>query len=305
MTMPRRTNSVLRASSLILAVAAFAASGVAARADQIVYFTNGKAITVKKVEKGDRLTILEIEGGGRIGIPTVQIDRIEEHVLSAAAPAVTIPAILPAPQPAPTTNTPPPAPAAPSAAMPAGPGTGGHVAPNTPANGAQPLALGTDSPEETVKPQAAARPAGQAPTGAPAGAAMQQAPQRQRNMSMMGNGPGGFQRNGGRGARNDYARGRLPAGAYLPPKNDPNAAAPAGQPGAAAQQPPAATGQAAQQPPAGTGQAAPPPAATPPPPPPPDPAETNAGSSDGSAEEAAPETGADTPADDDSDPGQR
>lgn len=46
-------------------------------ADEIVYFTNGKAMTVKKVEKGDRFTILEVEGGGRVGVPNDRIVRIE------------------------------------------------------------------------------------------------------------------------------------------------------------------------------------------------------------------------------------
>ena len=59
------------------------------RADQIVYFVNGKAMTVKAVEKGERFTTLEMEGGGRIGVPTDQIVRIEEYQVSAgvAAPA--------------------------------------------------------------------------------------------------------------------------------------------------------------------------------------------------------------------------
>lgn len=51
-------------------------------ADQVVYFTNGKAMMVKKVEEGDGITILEIEGGGRIGVPTAQILRIEEYAVS-------------------------------------------------------------------------------------------------------------------------------------------------------------------------------------------------------------------------------
>jgi hypothetical protein len=68
-------------------------ASVPASADQVVYFVNGKAITVKNVEKGDRLTILEIEGGGRIGVPTAQIDRIEELQLSAPAQGVPAPAV--------------------------------------------------------------------------------------------------------------------------------------------------------------------------------------------------------------------
>ena len=51
-------------------------------ADQVVYFSNGKAIMVKKIEVRDSITILEIEGGGRIGVPTAQIVRIEEYAVS-------------------------------------------------------------------------------------------------------------------------------------------------------------------------------------------------------------------------------
>ncbi|HYV84764.1 MAG TPA: hypothetical protein VFB49_02535 [Patescibacteria group bacterium] len=75
------------------------AAAVPARADQIVYFVNGKAMTVKSVERGDRVTILEIEGGGRIGVPSVQIDRVEELQLSAPA-AATAAVVVPPPAPA-------------------------------------------------------------------------------------------------------------------------------------------------------------------------------------------------------------
>jgi len=51
-------------------------------ADQVVYFTNGKAMMVKKVEQGDIVTILELEGGGRLGVPSEQILRIEEYAVS-------------------------------------------------------------------------------------------------------------------------------------------------------------------------------------------------------------------------------
>lgn len=51
-------------------------------ADQVVYFANGKAIMVKKVEQGDEITILEMEGGGRLGVPTAHIVRIEEYAVS-------------------------------------------------------------------------------------------------------------------------------------------------------------------------------------------------------------------------------
>jgi len=61
-------------------------------ADQVVYFINGKAMIVKSVETGDGLTILEMEGGGRIGVPSAQIERVEEFTLSVpAAPALAAP----------------------------------------------------------------------------------------------------------------------------------------------------------------------------------------------------------------------
>ena len=78
---------------LLLTVLAGLLASVPASADQVVYFVNGKAITVKSVEKGDRLTILEIEGGGRIGVPTAQIDRIEDLQLSAPAQGVAAPPV--------------------------------------------------------------------------------------------------------------------------------------------------------------------------------------------------------------------
>src|SRR2546427_12296283 len=72
-------------------------------ADQVVYFVNGKAIMVKSVEKGEKFTVLEMEGGGRIGVPTEQISKIEDYVVSApvaaqgAPPQVAAAPALPAP----------------------------------------------------------------------------------------------------------------------------------------------------------------------------------------------------------------
>src|SRR6185503_10667010 len=163
----------LRASSLILAAACMLLGPVPARADQVVYFLNGKAITVKKVEKGDKVTILEIEGGGRIGIPTVQIDRIEELSLS--------PTVMPAPQ---TQVT---------AILPAPP---------------QPVGDDPDAPRgrpDAAGPQAQPQ-AGQA--GAQAIPPGMMGPQMNR-ANMLG-GPGSLQRRNRPG--NNYGRGRLPAG---------------------------------------------------------------------------------------------
>lgn len=82
---------------LAVAVLAGLSTSRTALADQVVYFVNGKAITVKKVEKGDKLTILEIDGGGRIGVPTAQIDRIEDLQLSPPSQSVVAPPVAAAP----------------------------------------------------------------------------------------------------------------------------------------------------------------------------------------------------------------
>jgi hypothetical protein len=93
----KRTRNDLRLLVLLAAAVAFA--GVpAAFADQVVYFQNGKAIMVKSVEKGDKLTILEMEGGGKIGVPSAQIVRIEDYVVTATGGTQT--AAAPVPQPA-------------------------------------------------------------------------------------------------------------------------------------------------------------------------------------------------------------
>ena len=121
----------------LLAAPLALALGAPVHADQVVYFSNGKAIMVKSVEKGEKFTVLEMEGGGRIGVPTDQIARIEEYAISApSAPQAAPPpapapvaAQAPAPQPAVTgsgaligipSNLPPAAPMTP------GPGVGGR-----------------------------------------------------------------------------------------------------------------------------------------------------------------------------------
>lgn len=88
-----RFAAALCAACLLPAVAARPAA-----ADQIVYFVNGKAMTVRAVEKGERFTILEIEGGGRIGVPTEQIQRIEEYHAPAPQP-VAVQQAPPSPHP--------------------------------------------------------------------------------------------------------------------------------------------------------------------------------------------------------------
>jgi hypothetical protein len=72
-------------SLMIMAIGALFAAP--ALADEIVYFVNGKAMMVQKVEKGPEFTILEIQGGGRIGVPNAHITRIEPYQVSAPRPA--------------------------------------------------------------------------------------------------------------------------------------------------------------------------------------------------------------------------
>ena len=97
---------------LILVVAVSIVALAPCLADQVVYFLNGKAIVVKSIEKGPKFTVLEIEGGGRMGVPTDQISRIEEYVVAqpaapVVAPLVAIaPAVTPPAQPAVATAQP-------------------------------------------------------------------------------------------------------------------------------------------------------------------------------------------------------
>ncbi len=77
-----RTRHELKMAMLLAGMVSFAGTS-ALLADQIVYFQNGKAIMVKSIEKGDKLTILEVEGGGKIGVPTSQIVRIEDYLITA------------------------------------------------------------------------------------------------------------------------------------------------------------------------------------------------------------------------------
>ena len=114
----------------------------AASADQVVYFVNGKAMMVKSVERGERFTILEMEGGGKMGVPTEQILKIEEYQVQApvvqapmAAPVAQIPIVQATP--AQLAGGAPTVPAVP------GPGVGGvPQAPGQGAQGAMPLNIG-------------------------------------------------------------------------------------------------------------------------------------------------------------------
>jgi len=128
---PNRLRLTLLAAPLALVL------GAPVRADQVVYFTNGKAIMVKSIEKGEKFTVLEMDGGGRIGVPTDQIARIEEYTVSApaapqAAPppvAAPVAAQTPAEQPARTAGGGPigiPSNLPPAPPMTPGPGVGGR-----------------------------------------------------------------------------------------------------------------------------------------------------------------------------------
>lgn len=120
-------------AAIAILVAAALLSPVSA--DQVVYFVNGKAITVKSVEKGPKITVLEVEGGGRIGVPSEQIEKIEElqpaspgvgYTSPVAAPPVTAPATVINNPPAGATN-PATAPAPPTSPVATGPGMGGKT----------------------------------------------------------------------------------------------------------------------------------------------------------------------------------
>jgi len=161
-------NSKARVFAPALVMIAGLALATPAAADQVVYFVNGKAMTVKMVEKGDRITILEVEGGGRIGIPSEQIARIEELLLSNPAPAVPAPPppILPAggigpqAQSAATTSATPgvaPPPTTAAAGVAVGPMIGGKATqPGGALAGLQPLAVGATDEEGPIKAPASA-----------------------------------------------------------------------------------------------------------------------------------------------------
>lgn len=280
-------NSKARLLSPAIALIAGFVLAAPVLADQVVYFVNGKAITVKKVEKGDRITILEVEGGGRIGIPSEQIDRIEDLVLSNPAPAVAAPPppLLPAggigPQaqaapvtaPAVATTTAAASPA-PGAGAPVGPMIGGKpTQPGGGLAGLQPLAVGGADPDGPLKASSA--------TMAPAGA---------RGAGQI-TGPGvATRRFNARG--NPYTRMRPPSVNYVQPGQGSVPGAPGASRSAGA---PAAGGPAAAGTPAAAGNQ---PATTTAPPPPPPAPEPPAPQPDPPTADPAPDSqgDADTPA---------
>jgi hypothetical protein len=122
-------------------------------ADQVVYFVNGKAIMVKSVEKGEKFTILEMDGGGRIGVPTDQISKIEDFAVSqpvlAPGPAPdtspqVVSAVVP---PLPVRPASPSTPISPTSMTP-GPGIGGRPAPGAAQSitGVRPIEIGESGP---------------------------------------------------------------------------------------------------------------------------------------------------------------
>jgi hypothetical protein len=122
-------------------------------ADQVVYFVNGKAIMVKSVEKGEKFTILEMDGGGRIGVPTDQISKIEDFAVSQPAPApgqdpAAPPQVVSATVPAlPSRPSGPSTPISPNSMTP-GPGIGGRPAPGAAQSitGIRPIDVGESGP---------------------------------------------------------------------------------------------------------------------------------------------------------------
>ncbi len=184
-------------------------------ADQVVYFVNGKAIMVKSVEKGEKFTILEMEGGGKVGVPTDQISKIEDFAVTApqAIPAQSAPvpaAVAPivAAGPAPAAGPPAVAsglPADPS--MAAGPGIGGRPAggPNDSLARIKPLDIGGNNgagPAQRPIPQATAGPGGR-PGGPMLGMAARQSLAAGRRFGRGMNGGGG---RGGRPGMVDAGR---------------------------------------------------------------------------------------------------
>jgi len=146
MTSSSTSSHPLRAGLAFLAVTACLAIPVSA--DQIVYFSNGKAMTVKSVEKGDKFTILEVDGGGRVGVPTDQIIRIEDletinpYVAQPPAPQTAAPPPVAPVMVAPPDGTRPGLPAL-AAGAPTGPGIGG--VPNQALGSVRPLDIAGSS----------------------------------------------------------------------------------------------------------------------------------------------------------------
>jgi len=175
-------------------------------ADQVVYFVNGKAIMVKSVEKGEKFTILEMDGGGRIGVPTDQISKIEDFAVSepvpvqaAVAPPQVVSAVVP---PLPARPAGPSTPISPTSMTP-GPGIGGRPAPGAAQSitGIRPIEIGESGPpvegqRSLSRPGMANRGLG-APTMVPTGSG--------RANFAAGRRPGA----GGRGMGNLRGAGRL------------------------------------------------------------------------------------------------
>ncbi len=92
-----------RTLTLCFAVLLSLAGTASLRADQVVYFVKGKAIVVKSVEKGPKFTVLELEGGGKVGVPTEQIERIDD-VVEASGVQTPVPGVTMMTPPAPASG---------------------------------------------------------------------------------------------------------------------------------------------------------------------------------------------------------
>jgi hypothetical protein len=193
-------------------------------ADQVVYFVNGKAMMVKSVEKGDRITTLEMEGGGRIGVPTEQIARIEEYQVSGPSAVAAPPVEAVAPNPTLPVRQPPIAAAAPPLTqVPAGPGIGGAQLPGQDFARIRPLNLGgaEGRPRANVPQRPGVGNAGPGMGG----------PGRAPAPTLVGAGPEGPNRRGGRaaafrrggrGGRPGPEQAAQPQQPPASPQNDPN-----------------------------------------------------------------------------------
>jgi hypothetical protein len=187
-------------------------AGGVAGADQIVYFANGKAIQVKSVESQDKFTILEMEGGGKIGVPTEQIARIEDLTVPSPAPAVLPAATASAPVAA------APAVAGPAVTAPSGVVPGQATAPVT-AQATTQMQPAAPTQPGVVAPGAAGR-TGTAPT---AGMNRRfQPPRTGGPMLSVGSGAGGragMGRPGARGGARQGANRSGPRGGTVAPPN--------------------------------------------------------------------------------------
>lgn len=67
-----------RARGLLLLVSALVVAPGVARAQTLVHFTDGRTLEVSRVERQDAMTLLRLEGGGTIAVPSARISNWSE-----------------------------------------------------------------------------------------------------------------------------------------------------------------------------------------------------------------------------------